>query len=65
MSLENIIRAWKDADFRHTLSENERALLPEHPAGSIELTDTELGKVAGGRFDITAGAVCTFEGNCN
>jgi mersacidin/lichenicidin family type 2 lantibiotic len=65
MSQENIIRAWKDADFRHSLSEKERELLPEHPAGSVELTDTELSKVAGGRFDITAGAVCTFEGNCD
>jgi mersacidin/lichenicidin family type 2 lantibiotic len=46
MSQENIIRAWKDESFRNSLSEEERALLPEHPAGS--LTDTELEKVAGG-----------------
>jgi mersacidin/lichenicidin family type 2 lantibiotic len=48
MSQENIIRAWKDADFRSSLSEKERALLPENPAGLVELTDAELNAAAGG-----------------
>jgi mersacidin/lichenicidin family type 2 lantibiotic len=48
MSLQNIIRAWKDADYRASLSEDERALLPEHPAGFIELDDTDLDLAAGG-----------------
>ncbi len=48
MSHENIIRAWKDEDFRNSLSEKERTLLPEHPVGLAELTDAELGGVAGG-----------------
>jgi mersacidin/lichenicidin family type 2 lantibiotic len=46
MSHENIIRAWKDEAFRNSLSEEERALLPDHPVGSIELTDTDLKAVA-------------------
>ena len=47
MNKEQIIRAWKDSDYRAGLTEAERAQLPEHPAGLIELTDEQLG-VAGG-----------------
>jgi mersacidin/lichenicidin family type 2 lantibiotic len=42
MATLDIIRAWKDEDYRLSLSEAERALLPAHPAGLIELTDVEL-----------------------
>jgi mersacidin/lichenicidin family type 2 lantibiotic len=48
MSHLNIIRAWKDAEYRHSLSVAEQALLPEHPAGVIELTDADLDAVEGG-----------------
>jgi mersacidin/lichenicidin family type 2 lantibiotic len=48
MSNETIIRAWKDEAFRESLSEAERALLPEHPVGLIDLADAELEQVAGG-----------------
>ena len=48
MSVENIIRAWKDEDFRQSLSAAERALLPEHPAGLIDLTAAELDALSGG-----------------
>jgi len=47
MSKFDIVRAWKDATYRHNLSGEEQALLPEHPAGSIDLTDEELPQVAG------------------
>ena len=49
MSHRNTIRAWKDPAYRNNLSEAERASLPEHPAGMIELSDADLGVVAGGR----------------
>jgi mersacidin/lichenicidin family type 2 lantibiotic len=48
MSKRDIIRAWKDEEYRLSLSEAERALLPEHPAGLIELADAELDHAAGG-----------------
>ena len=48
MSIKNIIRAWKDEDYRLNLSEAERALLPEHPAGLIELSGAEMDGVVGG-----------------
>ena len=48
MSTYDIIRAWKDEEYRDSLSEAERAALPQHPAGQIELSDAELETVAGG-----------------
>ena len=62
MSNKNIIRAWKDEDYRLSLSEAERALLPAHPAGFIELAGAEIDDVGGGlykqhptNFDICGG----------
>ena len=48
MSIQDIIRAWKDANYRSSLSEHEQALLPAKPAGAIALTDEDLGMVVGG-----------------
>jgi mersacidin/lichenicidin family type 2 lantibiotic len=48
MSLKNIIHAWKSESFRNSLSDEERALLPENPAGLIELTNAQLDQAAGG-----------------
>ena len=53
MSHLEIIGAWKDEEFRLSLSTEQRALLPDHPAGWIELTDAELDTVAGGAIPIT------------
>ena len=49
MNVSTIIRAWKDEAYRQSLSDAERALLPENPAGVLELTDAELALVAGGK----------------
>lgn len=48
MKTEDVIRAWKDAEFRAQLSEEERALLPQNPAGLVQLTDEALQDVVGG-----------------
>lgn len=50
MSDRDIIRAWKDEEYRLGLSETERSTLPNHPAGLIDLTDAEL-DVAGARTE--------------
>jgi mersacidin/lichenicidin family type 2 lantibiotic len=42
-----IIRAWKDPEYRATLTEAELTALPAHPSGQIVLTDSDLGGVAG------------------
>ncbi len=48
MKSEKIVRSWKDEDYRLSLSSAEQSLLPDHPAGLIELTDAELNGVDGG-----------------
>jgi len=45
--MNNIVRAWKDASYRQSLSAQEQAMLPANPAGEIELTDVELEAVFG------------------
>jgi mersacidin/lichenicidin family type 2 lantibiotic len=45
----DIVRAWKDEEYRNSLSEEQRAQLPENPAGTGELSDTDLENVAGGK----------------
>jgi len=47
MSRLDVIRAWKDKAFRQSLSDAERARLPQNPAGSVELTETEAAAVVG------------------
>jgi mersacidin/lichenicidin family type 2 lantibiotic len=47
---KDIVRAWKDVGYRQNLSEADRAKLPAHPAGMIELTDADLGVVSGGKW---------------
>lgn len=48
MSNNKIIRAWKDASYRNSLSDAERTALPPNPAGALEISDADLGNVAGG-----------------
>ena len=43
----DIVRAWKDETYRASLSSEEQAMLPENPAGTLELSDAELGAVHG------------------
>ncbi|MFL5349045.1 MAG: mersacidin/lichenicidin family type 2 lantibiotic [Hyalangium sp.] len=38
----DIIRAWKDEEFRSQLSESEKDMIPANPAGILELTDEAL-----------------------
>jgi mersacidin/lichenicidin family type 2 lantibiotic len=47
MSQLEMIRAWKDEEFRSSLSAEQQALLPENPAGQIELSDDELELIEG------------------
>ncbi len=51
MKKEMIVRAWKDPAYRASLSEEERASLPESPSGRAmtELDDSELLGISGGK----------------
>ena len=51
MSRDQIIRAWKDPQYRKVLSAAELEQLPAHPAGAIELSTDDLSVVAGGLAD--------------
>jgi mersacidin/lichenicidin family type 2 lantibiotic len=48
MSTFDIIRAWKDEDYRLGLSNEQRATLPASPVGLVELSDADMGLLAGG-----------------
>jgi mersacidin/lichenicidin family type 2 lantibiotic len=45
---KNIVRAWRDAEYLAELTDEERALIPENPAGLVQLTDEALDNVVGG-----------------
>jgi mersacidin/lichenicidin family type 2 lantibiotic len=48
MTKLNVIRAWRDKEYRESLNQQELATLPAHPAGLIELPDEVLNSAAGG-----------------
>ena len=58
MSRIDIIRAWKDEAYRLSLSEAQRAMLPQNPAGPVELTEAEAAAVEGG-LAVASCCVCT------
>lgn len=58
MSTSDIVRAWKDAEYRDNLSAEERILLPEHPAGSIEVAQLAGAQSGADCFNIQTGGQC-------
>jgi mersacidin/lichenicidin family type 2 lantibiotic len=48
LNVQDIIRAWKDKNFRDSLNEEQRAQLPANPAGLVEIDDEQLVQVSGG-----------------
>ncbi len=48
MTSIDIVRAWKDEEYRASLSAAELAALPDNPVGMIELDDAALEAAAGG-----------------
>ena len=51
----DVIRAWKDESYRESLTPEQRAALPENPAGAIELTENELAAVDGAMTPVIIG----------
>jgi mersacidin/lichenicidin family type 2 lantibiotic len=56
----DIIRAWKDEEYRLTLTEEQRALLPDNPAGPMELSDDELDSIVGGQESMNVLIGCSI-----
>lgn len=48
MTPDQIVRAWKDADYCSELAPTEQASLPPSPIGPIELADQAIDLAAGG-----------------
>jgi mersacidin/lichenicidin family type 2 lantibiotic len=48
MKRRDVIRAWRDGEYYLSLSDEQRAGLPESPAAMIELGDEMLATVTGG-----------------
>lgn len=44
----DVVRFWKDEEYRNSLSESERASVPENPAGMMDLEDQDLRQILGG-----------------
>jgi mersacidin/lichenicidin family type 2 lantibiotic len=62
MNKDMIIRAWRDPEYRASLSPEQRATLPDNPSGKTfsELNEAELGLALGGWIDPeTRGFQCT------
>lgn len=63
--LRKTIRMWKDEEFRHSLSDQERTSLPDHPAGLIELDAADLNAVTGGLYNPTIRPCGSYYGLCS
>ena len=65
MSNVDVVRAWKDEQYRMSLNEIERASLPQNPAGVVELTEGDLEGVVGGSaididISVSRTSCCTY-----
>lgn len=62
MKKVDIILAWKNATYRESLTEEQRALIPANPAGMLELTDTDLASISGGVYQSESPGTTTGTG---
>jgi mersacidin/lichenicidin family type 2 lantibiotic len=61
MSRIDIVRAWKDAEYRRGLSAAQLAAMPANPAGMVDLTAEEAAAIqgSGNGADTSCGPKCT------
>jgi mersacidin/lichenicidin family type 2 lantibiotic len=70
----DLVRSWKDEEYRQQFSSEELAQLPANPAGALELSDAELEAVHGAQGYVNTNALLcvqsvlifcdTIGGNC-
>ena len=63
MTAKQIIKAWKDNNYRNSLSAAERDALLVHPAGWIELDEAALKGVSGG-VTLQPSVCCHTQDSC-
>lgn len=60
----DIARAWKDEEYRNSLTPQQLAQLPPNPAGEVEMSDEDLDNVSGGlAVCITSKPPINIQGN--
>ena len=59
MPVLETIRAWKDEEYGDTLTAEQRAQVPEHPAGTIEFQGSDRVRLGMGTF--TGGGCCSAQ----
>ena len=59
----DVVRAWKDAAYRSSLSAEEVAFLPSNPAGLVDLTDEELKEASGLTAVASTTCICCTDTN--
>jgi mersacidin/lichenicidin family type 2 lantibiotic len=47
MSRVDVVRAWRDPQYRRSLSREQRAALPRNPAGEVQVSEQELQAASG------------------
>jgi mersacidin/lichenicidin family type 2 lantibiotic len=57
----DVIRAWRDEEYRDSLTEQERSSLPENPAGMATVDESALRGVSG---SVSIGCTTTFVSSC-
>jgi mersacidin/lichenicidin family type 2 lantibiotic len=58
MSNIDIVRAWKDEEYRNSLTSDQLAMLPENPAGMVELDEEALELSRGGDTELVWSIGC-------
>ena len=64
MKKNQILAAWRDEEYLLSLSAEERAQIPEHPAGALEVEDDILQSITGGCTPSFGGGSCPTSGYC-
>jgi len=62
MSRVDVIRAWRDPQYRRSLTEEQRSELPQSPAGRVQVDDRVLSRESGAGEDFvqTTAWFCTL-----
>ena len=64
MSELDVIRAWKDEDYRASLRDSDLALLPANPAGAVEPLLDDLDSAGANENPVSYPGMCTCIGIC-
>lgn len=65
MKKKEVIRAWLDEEYRSSLADDQKAAMPSHPAGYMDVDDEILSKIAGGCAPTTISTSCVSCQHCH